>query len=138
MDFRSSIAFYSDEDTLSKIEDYINNEYILEEFVESYDYEESKNSEILIYRVETSNGNSINIYELQRVLLNHIENVDVIYALTDTKTFIDVISTSGNYDTHVDDDITHIEELCSMYNLEFYGESYEDLDETDEDDYDNY
>lgn len=132
MDFRSSIAFYSDEDTLSKIEKLINEGYLLEEFVESYDYETSNNSEILIYRVETSNGNSINIYELQRAVVQDSENVDVIYAITDTKTFIDVISTSGNYDTHVDDDITHIEELCSMYNLEFYGESYEDYDDEDE------
>lgn len=134
MDFTTSITFVSTESGLDLVEEMINDNY-LDEYVESYDYQSTEESNMLTLRVVSGNDYSMDIYDIQNKFINvFIEqdmdcSVDVIYSITDSKTFIDVISTSDMYDTRVDNDVDMIEELCSQYGLPFFG-----IDEEDEED----
>ena len=136
MELRSSIAFIGDSTTLERIDHLINEESLIDDMVFSLDFiAELETSDTYVFRCECTNDSWINIYEIQQRFHNSNDDIkcDIIYASTDSKTFIDVISTSGNFDAYVDTDIEKIREVCETYGLEYFGASDEDNYYEDED-----
>lgn len=144
MELRSSIAFICDEETLDIMDVLLNDDSIMDDMVSSIDYiPELETSETNVWRCNTNGDEWVNIYELQRRIDEKIDKVlkyDIIYASTDSKTFIDVVSLSGNFDSYLDTDPEKIQEICDTYGLEFYGCDDEEDDDyyADEDDEDAY
>ncbi|EHU8780896.1 hypothetical protein N0S44_000126 [Escherichia coli] len=136
MELRSSIAFVCDQETLEVMDVLLNDDGIMDDMVSSLDYiPELETDDTNVWRCNIDGDSWINIYELQTRIDSKVESLkyDIIYASTDTKTFIDVVSLSGNFDSYLDTDVDKIQEMCDTYGLEFYGA--EDLD--DEDYYDD-
>ncbi|EMR6005905.1 hypothetical protein WJW27_002605 [Escherichia coli] len=136
MELRSSIAFICDQETLDVIDVLLNDDGIMDDMVSSLDYiPELETDDTNVWRCNIDSDSWINIYELQSRIDSKVESLkyDIIYASTDTKTFIDVVSLSGNFDSYLDTDVDKIQEMCETYGLEFYGQ--EELD--DEDYYDD-
>lgn len=136
MELRSSIAFICDQETLDVIDVLLNDDGIMDDMVSSLDYiPELETDDTNVWRCNIDSDSWINIYELQSRIDSKVESLkyDIIYSSTDTKTFIDVVSLSGNFDSYLDTDVDKIQEMCETYGLEFYGQ--EELD--DEDYYDD-
>lgn len=143
MELRSSIAFIGDSYILEQIDNLINEETILNDMVVSVDFiPDLETNDTYVYRCDVDSDRWVNIYEIQEILESKLETnkkVDIIYASTDSNTFIDVISVSGNFDAYVDSDLDKIQEVCETYGLEFYGNCDSDeIDYFDEEDEDNY
>lgn len=141
MELRSSIAFICDQETLDIIDVFLNDDGIMDDMVSSLDYiAELETNDTNVWRCNIDSDSWINIYELQsRIDDKKIDKkltYDIIYASTDSKTFIDVVSLSGNFDSYLDTDVDKIQELCETYGLEFYGTNDED-DDIDDEDYNN-
>lgn len=142
MELRSSIAFISDLDILESIDHLINEETILNDTVFSVDFiADLETSDTYVYRCDVDGDGWVNIYEIQELLekkLNSSKKFDIIYASTDGKSYVDVVSFSGNFDAYVDSDLDKIQEVCETYGLEFYGNVDSDevdyYDEEDEED----
>ncbi|ELW0836284.1 hypothetical protein ACRYKS_20410 [Escherichia coli] len=135
MELRSSIAFICDQETLDVIDVLLNDDGIMDDMVSSLDYiPELETDDTNVWRCNIDTNSWINIYELQTRIDSKVESLkyDIIYASTDTTTFIDVVSLSGNFDSYLDTDVDKIQEMCETYGLEFYGTS----DEDEEDYYD--
>lgn len=138
MDFTTSITFVSNEVGLDLVEELINDNY-LDEYVVSYDYQNSPEPHMLTLRVETGEDYAMDIYNIQDKFINVFIDkdidaiVDIIFAITDTKSFIDVVSTSEMYDARVDDDLDMVESLCTQYCLPFFGYDVDDEYTYDED-----
>jgi hypothetical protein len=135
MELRSSIAFICDQETLDVMDVLLNDDGIMDDMVSSLDYiPELETDDTNVWRCNIDTDSWINIYELQARIDAKIESLkyDIIYASTDTTTFIDVVSLSGNFDSYLDTDVDKIQEMCETYGLEFYGAS----DEDEEDYYD--
>lgn len=136
MELKSSIAFISDTNTLSKIDRLLNEETVLDHMIDSLDFiYEQETDDTYVYRVYCGNESWVNIYEIQTILEKNFSTfkADIIYANTDGSSYVEVISTSGNFDTYIDTDMDKIQLICESYGLEFYGadESYE-YDEGDD------
>lgn len=133
MELTSSIAFIGDTDILEGIDNLINEESILNDVVFSVDFiSELETNDTYVYRCDIDGDSWINIYEIQELLekkLNTSKKFDIIYASTDAKSYIDVVSFTGNFDAYVDSDLDKIQEICETYGLEFYGNV--DSDEVD-------
>lgn len=130
MELRSSIAFVCDQETLEVMDVLLNDDGIMDDMVSSLDYiPELETDDTNVWRCNIDGDSWINIYELQTRIDSKVESLkyDIIYASTDTKTFIDVVSLSGNFDSYLDTDVDKIQEMCDTYGLEFYGA--EDLDD---------
>lgn len=143
MELRSSIAFIGDEKTLDAIDVLLNDDSIMDDMVSSIDYiPELETTDTNVWRCDTNGSSWVNIYELQSRIDDKISNLkyDIIYASTDSKTFVDVVSLSGNFDSYLDSDPDKIQEICDTYGIEYYGaESTEDDEYEDEyDDSDSY
>lgn len=135
MELRSSIAFICDQETLDVIDVLLNDDGIMDDMVSSLDYiPELETDDTNVWRCNIDTDSWINIYELQTRIDAKVESLkyDIIYTSTDTTTFIDVVSLSGNFDSYLDTDVDKIQEMCETYGLEFYGAS----DEDEEDYYD--
>lgn len=139
MELRSCIAFIGDTKTLEQIDHMINEESIIDDMVDSVDFiSELETNDTYVYRCYSSGDSWVNIYDIQQRFSTKYHDIkcDIIYASTDSKTFIDVISTSGNFDAYVDSDTDKIQEICETYGLEFFGNTEDDeLYEDDEDYY---
>lgn len=139
MELRSSIAFICDQETLDIMDVLLNDDNIMGDMVSSLDYiSELETNDTNVWRCNTDGDSWVNIYELQQRIDSKFESLkyDIIYASTDSKTFVDIVSLSGNFDSYLDTDSDKIQELCDTYGLEFYGcdeEDYYDDDEEDED-----
>lgn len=134
MELRSCIAFISDAATLEKIDSLVNEESLIDDMVFSVDFiPELETADTYVYRCYSNSDSWINIYEIQTRFAEHLSNIkyDIIYASTDSKTFVDVVSITGNFDAYVDTDTDKIQEICNTYGLEYFGGT----DDEDEDDY---
>lgn len=135
MELRSCIAFIGDTKILEKIDHMINEESIIDDMVDSVDFiNELERSDTYVYRCYSSGDSWVNIYEIMQRFTTKSDDIkcDIIYASTDSKTFIDVVSTSGNFDAYVDSDTDKIQELCETYGLEYFGITEEDDDYYDD------
>lgn len=145
MELRSCIAFIGDSATLEKIDSLINEESLIDDMVFSVDFiAELETTDTYVYRCYSDSDSWINIYEIQTRFAEHIGKTkyDIIYASTDSKTFVDVVSITGNFDAYIDSDTDKIQEVCDTYGLEFFGagddeEDYQDDEYNYDDDY-NY
>ena len=144
MELRSSIAFIADQKTLDVLDVFLNDDSIMDDMVSSIDYiQELERADTNVWRCNTNGDEWVNIYELQERIVAKDESLkfDIIYASTDAKTFIDVISISGNFDSYVDTDLDKVQELCETYGLEFYGADevedyyYDEEEESEDDEY---
>lgn len=145
MELRSSIAFIGDSEILEIIDTLITEESMIDDMVFSVDYiPELETTDTYVYRCDSNGDSWVNIYDIKTRLDDKFEQerkYDIIYACTDGKSYIDVISVTGNFDAYLDTDIDKIQELCETYGLEFYGSSDDDDDyyqDSDEDENDNY
>ena len=144
MELRSSIAFIGDSEILDIIDSYINEESLIDDMVFSVDFiPELETAETYVYRCHTDNDSWVNIYDIKTRLDEKFEQerrYDIIYASTDSQSYIDVISVTGNFDVYLDTDTDKIQELCETYGLEFYGSDDDDDDyyQDAEEDEDNY
>lgn len=140
MELRSSIAFICDQETLEVIDVLLNDDGIMDDMVSSLDYiPELETDDTNVWRCNIDSDSWINIYELQTRIDSKVESLkyDIIYASTDTKTFIDVVSLSGNFDSYLDTDVDKIQEMCETYGLEFYGVEDQDDEEYYDDEEDS-
>jgi len=138
MELRSCIAFIGDTATLEKIDSLINEESLIDDMVFSVDFiPDLETSDTYVYRCYSEADAWINIYEIQSRFAEQLGKVkyDVIYASTDSKTFVDVVSITGNFDAYIDTDTDKIQEVCETYGLEFFGSTDDDDDYQDEYDY---
>ncbi|AZU98252.1 hypothetical protein SEPL_119 [Salmonella phage SE_PL] len=143
MELRSCIAFIGDHATLEKIDSLINEESLIDDMVFSVDFiSELETNDTYVYRCYSDSDSWINIYEIQNRFTEILgkSKYDIIYASTDSKTFVDVVSISGNFDAYIDTDTDKIQEVCDTYGLEFFGSDEEDdyqIDDyyNDDDDY---
>lgn len=138
MELRSCIAFIGDSATLGKIDSLINEESLIDDMVFSVDFiADLETADTYVYRCYSEADAWINIYEIQNRFAEHLGNVkyDVIYASTDSKTFVDVVSITGNFDAYIDTDTDKIQEVCETYGLEFFGSTDDDEDDY-QDEYD--
>lgn len=143
MELRSSIAFIGDLEILESIDNLINEETILNDTVFSVDFiSDLETSDTYVYRCDVDGDSWVNIYEIQEILdkkLNSTKKFDIIYASTDAKSYVDVVSFSGNFDAYVDSDLDKIQEVCETYGLEFYGNvDSDDVDYYDDEEEDSY
>lgn len=138
MDIQYTLSFRGEPETLKEVEQKLQEGDLIDDMVESMDHLSISCSDNLMYIVHSGDSSWVNVSTvLERLDLD----VDVILTSTDGKSFVDIVSTSGTYDSFCNDNHTHCVELCSLYGLEFYDSSYEDDDEDDmnDDDYDeNY
>lgn len=134
MELRTSIAFIGDSKSLEIINRLINEESVIDDMVYSVDFvPELETEDTYVYRCYSTEDNWVNIYEVQKRLAEEIESqCDIIFASTDAKTFIDVISISGNFDAYIDTDTDKIQEICETYGLEFFGSDAHEDDEEEE------
>lgn len=144
MELRSSIAFIGETEILEVIDDLITEESMIDDMVFSVDFiPELETADTYVYRCDCNGDSWVNIYDIKARLDEKFEQerkYDIIYASTDGKSYIDVISVTGNFDAYLDTDTDKIQELCETYGLEFYGSSDDDDDyylDSDEDE-DNY
>ncbi|MCU6291899.1 hypothetical protein [Escherichia coli] len=140
MELRSSIAFICDQETLEVMNVLLNDDGIMDDMVSSLDYiPELETDDTNVWRCNIDSDSWINIYELQTRIDSKVESLkyDIIYASTDTKTFIDVVSLSGNFDSYLDTDVDKIQEMCETYGLEFYGVEDQDDEEYYDDEEDS-
>ncbi|AGC35173.1 hypothetical protein ACQ29_gp493 [Escherichia phage PBECO4] len=140
MELRSSIAFICDQETLEVMDVLLNDDGIMDDMVSSLDYiPELETDDTNVWRCNIDSDSWINIYELQTRIDSKVESLkyDIIYASTDTKTFIDVVSLSGNFDSYLDTDVDKIQEMCETYGLEFYGIEDQDDEEYYDDEEDS-
>ncbi|WP_334275101.1 hypothetical protein [Escherichia coli] len=140
MELRSSIAFICDQETLEVMDVLLNDDGIMDDMVSSLDYiPELETDDTNLWRCNIDSDSWINIYELQTRIDSKVESLkyDIIYASTDTKTFIDVVSLSGNFDSYLDTDVDKIQEMCETYGLEFYGVEDQDDEEYYDDEEDS-
>lgn len=88
----------------------------------------------LLYKLEFNDKQWISLYKVQEAIGTRA-NVEIIHALTDTATFIEVISTHPEYDDYANKGDTKIDDLSRLYHLAFGPESdiIEEDDEEDED-----
>lgn len=138
MELKSSIAFICDQETLDIMDVLLNDDNIMDDMVSSLDYiSELETDDTNVWRCNTDGDSWVNINELQQRIDSKFESLkyDIIYASTDSKTFVDIVSLSGNFDSYLDTDTDKIQELCDTYGLEFYGcdEEEDYYDEEDED-----
>lgn len=142
MELRSSIAFIGDEETLNVIDVLLNDDGIMDDMVSSIDYiPELETNDTNVWRCDSNGSSWVNIYEIQSRIEDKVPKLkyDIIYASTDSQTYIDVISLTGNFDSYLDTDPDKLQEMCDTYGLEFYGnEDVEDIDDEDEDEEDSY
>lgn len=142
MELRSSIAFIGDAEILEIIDTLITEESLIDDMVFSIDFiPELETIDTYVYRCHNDGDLWVNIYDIKSRLDMHFGQdvkYDIIYANTDSKTYIDIISYTGNFDVYLNTDIDKIEELCESYGLEFYSmeddddeDYYEDSDEDD-------
>lgn len=139
MSLRSSLAIISDNgNKLDEVDTLLTDDSILDDMVLSLDYvSELDKDDTRVYRCETNEDSWVNIYEVLKRLDGNAS--DIVYASTDSKTFVEVISTSGLFDAYVDTNLDKIQELCETYGLEFFGAEDEyDYDSEDEDDHDDW
>lgn len=137
MELRTSIAFICDQETLDIIDVLLNDDSIMDDMVSSLDYiSELETDDTNVWRCNTDGDSWVNIYELQQRIDAKFDSLkyDIIYASTDSATYVDVVSLSGNFDAYVDTDVDKIQEICETYGLEFFGveqdeEEYEDEEE---------
>lgn len=145
MELRSSIAFIGETEILEIIDDLITEESMIDDMVFSVDFiPELETTDTYVYRCDCNGDSWVNIYDIKARLDDKFDQerkYDIIYASTDGRSYIDVISVTGNFDAYLDTDTDKIQELCETYGLEFYGSSDDDDDyylDSDEDDDDNY
>lgn len=136
MELRSSIAFIGDEETLNVLDVLLIDDSIMDDMVSSIDYiVELETSDTNVWRCGSTDSSWVDIYEIQRRVeekVGKLNKYDIIYASTDSRTYIDVISLSGNFDSYLDSDPDKIQEMCDTYGLEFYGCSEDDDDYYDD------
>lgn len=141
MELRSSIAFIGETSILEEIDSLISEGSIIDDMVFSIDFiPELETSDTYVYRCDTDGDSWINIYDIETRLNEKLENnhkFDIIYASTDSQSYVDVISISANFDAYVDTDMEKIKEICDTYGLEFYGNDdsedyFDDIDEEDD------
>lgn len=136
-----SIVFVGQESSLSKVEKMILNEtFLVDQIIaisEPMDIELDQPA--LMYNVEFGKNQWLNIFTLQETLKDAQINVDVIHALTDGETMVEVISTNPTYDSYSRDP-DKMYELSEMYHLQMISDDDiddyqedEDEDETDDD-----
>ena len=105
-----------------------------------YDFDISDNSGVL-YKVEFTGSQWINIIELDEKLRSNSIEVDIIHALTDGITMIEVISTNPVYDDYTTNpnkiyDLANLY-MISMVDSENNDENFDEFDdESDSDFYD--
>lgn len=133
MNMQYALSFRGAPETLKEVENKLQEGDLIEDMIESMDHLAISCSDNLMYTVHCGDSTWVDIYTvLERLELD----VDVVYVSTDGKTFVDIISTSGSYDSFCNDSTLHCIELCELYGLEFYEESVDD-NEDDSDDYES-
>lgn len=137
----SSVCFVGDKAALSFIDKLIHEDGLIDDMVVSFDTSEDNNSsDMVVYKCETDDHNWVDISKISdRILEKYPELIfEVIYASTDTESYVDVISSDGTYDVYVDSDPERAAEICKNYNLEFFEEDVqEDYTWDDEEEYDS-
>lgn len=139
-----SVVFIGSYTTLNKITDLIDNELLLTDDVLEYEgpIDVEIDGDAILYKVDFSTNQWLDIVALRDSIIE-LEPMDIIHALTDGETFIEVISTNPEYDDFSDDDDDKLEDLSRMYHIDFRTNTSEDeLDEEeeedDDDDYNNW
>lgn len=136
MELRTSISFIGTIEVLTKIDNLINEESLIDDMVYSLDFiSELETDDTYVYRCYSTGDTWVNIYDIQTRFVEHgIDKCDIIYTTTDSESYVDVISLSGNFDAYIDSDIEKIQEICETYGLEFFGidENEEEYDEEEE------
>lgn len=139
--FYGSVVFIGSHTDLQKVNAMIDDGVILDDILEvTGPIDVDLDGDGILYNVEFSNDQWIDIQSLHNSLGEQL-NVDVIHALTDGSTFIEVLSTNCDYDDYEDTDADKLEDIAKMYNLTFGKTSETDgvledevIDEDDEDD----
>lgn len=135
----SCVTFVADKAALSVIDQLINEEGLIDDMVVTFDYiHDQDKHDMNIYKCETDEHNWIDIYKIKERIEEHNPKikVEVVCASTDSETYIEVISTNGNFDVYLDSDLERIEELCASYSLDFFPEPEEEANYWDEDEVD--
>ena len=134
--FYGSLVFISTNTDIKKIENMI--EGLVEGNVESldgpFDFDTNDSSGVL-YKVEFNETQWINIVELEEILHSHHIKSDIIHALTDGTTMVEVISTNPLYDNHTNNP-NKMYELAALYQFKLIGDDISD-DEAMGDDFDD-
>lgn len=149
--FYGSLVFIGTEVALDGVAGLIDKELIVTPNVLEYDGPIDANYDPAgaLYTVEFGTDQWIDIFQLRDTIAEHNINVEIIHALTDSFTYIEVISTNGEFDVVEDTDDTVLTDLAEQYNLDFnqvpesqVEQSLIDDDEMDEeqelDDYDDW
>lgn len=141
MEISSTLAFIAEPEMLEQIDHLINEESMIDDMVTSVDFISDKETgDTYMYRCTNDSDDMwVNVYEVLERLKNKLsdDRVEIIYASTDSKTFVDVVSCTGNFDAYVDSDSSMIQDVCNNYGLPFFDISSDEEDE-EETDYDNY
>lgn len=144
MEISSTLAFIAPVEVLEQIDYHINEESMIDDMVTSVDFiSELERSDTYMYRCSSDTDSWVNVYEVQERIKDKITDVkvEIIYASTDSRTFVDVVSFTGNFDAYVDStDPEMIQEICENYGLPFFDTTVEedDYDDFYEDDGDSY
>lgn len=137
----SCVCFVADKSALSFVDKMIHEDGLIDDMVVSYDFiDESEGKGMNVYKCETDEHTWVDITKIVERISERYPNisVEVVYASTDSESFVDVVSSEGNFDVYVDTDLDRAAEICSSYYLEFFDESDEDASWDDEDDEDEF
>lgn len=137
----SCVCFVADKSALSFVDKMIHEDGLIDDMVVSYDFiDESEGKGMNVYKCETDEHTWVDITKIVERISERYPNisVEVVYASTDSESFVDVVSSEGNFDVYVDTDLDRAAEICSSYYLEFFDESDEDSSWDDEDDEDEF
>lgn len=93
----------------------------------------------ILYQVGFNSDQWINVPELKEQLAS-LDSIDIIHALTDGETFIEVVSTNTDYDNYEDTDYDKLEDMSRLYHVAFKTNTVIEDDEEEEslDDEDEY
>lgn len=139
----SCVCFVADKSALSFVDKMIHEDGLIDDMVVSYDFiDDSEGKGMNVYKCETDEHTWVDITKIEERIAERYPNisVEVIYASTDSESFVDVVSSDGNFDVYVDSDLDRAAEICSSYYLEFFDETEEDIiwcsgDDEEDDEY---
>lgn len=130
--FYGSVVFLGTTNELRKITKMVDEELLLTNVTDiSGPIDVELDRDGILYNMEFTDNQWISLEQLSAEIAD-IPNIEIIHALTDGATFIEVISTLSEYDDYEDSDNDNLADLASLYNLEF-GLVADDLDEEDDD-----
>lgn len=133
--FYGSVVFCGLPTELQKITNLVDDELILVDSVLEYEgpVDVDIDGDAILYNVDFNTDQWLDIIALKESI-SELSSVDVIHALTDGQTFIEVISTNPDFDDFDDSDDDKLEDLSRLYNISFRTNADEVEDEDDDHD----